>query len=154
VAPIVVLNTHQPVAMPWLGHVKALLNMWFPGDEGGWATANVLLGKVNPAGRLPFTWPATFSQGPANDPLHQHRATGPRRCSQLRCPLLQFAVRSLAAFDRVKVGAGQSRRVTLDVDERELSYWSTSTHRWTLATGSRTLYVGTSSRDFRLTKDL
>ena len=49
---IVVLNVSQPVAMPWLGKVKAVFLMWFPGDEGGWATADVLLGRVSPAGRF------------------------------------------------------------------------------------------------------
>jgi beta-glucosidase len=53
---IVVLNVSQPIAMPWLDKVKAVLQMWWPGDEGGWSTANILLGKVSPAGRLPFTW--------------------------------------------------------------------------------------------------
>ena len=53
---IVVLNVSQPIAMPWLPKVKGVLQMWWPGDEGGWATAYVLLGKVDPAGRLPFTW--------------------------------------------------------------------------------------------------
>jgi beta-glucosidase len=72
---IVVLNTNQPLAMPWLGQVKGVLNMWFPGDEGGWATANVLLGKENPAGRLPFTWPAALSQNVANDPAHPERTS-------------------------------------------------------------------------------
>jgi Glycosyl hydrolase family 3 C-terminal domain len=37
---IVVLNTSDPVAMPWLGSVKAVLEMWHPGDTGGYATAN------------------------------------------------------------------------------------------------------------------
>ena len=53
---VVVLNVSQPIAMPWLGKVKGVLQMWWPGDEGGWATANILTGKVSPAGRLPFTW--------------------------------------------------------------------------------------------------
>jgi beta-glucosidase len=65
---IVVLNTSDPVAMPWLGSVKSVLEMWYPGDTGGYATANVLLGKTDPAGRLPFTWPAALSQGVANQP--------------------------------------------------------------------------------------
>jgi beta-glucosidase len=73
---IVVLNTSDPVGMPWLGTVKAVLEMWFPGDAGGYATANVLLGKANPAGRLPFTWPAALDQGVANQP-----ATHPERTS-------------------------------------------------------------------------
>jgi beta-glucosidase len=56
---IVVLNTPGPVAMPWLGAVRAVLEMWYPGEAGGTATANVLLGRAGPAGRLPVTWPAS-----------------------------------------------------------------------------------------------
>lgn len=68
---IVVLNNSNPVPMPWLPRVKAVVDMWYPGDEGGYATADVLTGRVNPAGRLPFTWPARLDQGPANQP-EQH----------------------------------------------------------------------------------
>jgi beta-glucosidase len=70
---IVVLNVSQPVALPWLDKVKAVLQMWWPGDEGGWATANVLLGKVNPAGRLPFTWGRRLEDYPATDPKYPER---------------------------------------------------------------------------------
>lgn len=70
---IVVLNVSQPVALPWLDKVKAVLNMWWPGDEGGWATANVLLGRVSPAGRLPFTWGRKLTDYPATDPAHTDR---------------------------------------------------------------------------------
>jgi beta-glucosidase len=70
---IVVLNVSQPVAMPWLDKVKAVLQMWWPGDEGGWATADLLLGRANPAGRLPFTWPHRAQDMPAADPAHPER---------------------------------------------------------------------------------
>ena len=60
---IVVLNTPGPVSMPWLSSTAAVLEMWYPGDAGGYATANVLLGRVDPAGRLPVTWPASPTQG-------------------------------------------------------------------------------------------
>jgi len=73
---IVVLNVSQPIAMPWLDRVKAVLQMWWPGDEGGWATANILLGKVNPAGRLPFTWAKKLEDYAANDPAHPERSAG------------------------------------------------------------------------------
>jgi beta-glucosidase len=62
---IVVLNTGQAVAMPWLKDVRAVLEMWYTGDEGGWAAANLLTGKASPAGRLPFTWPRRLEDGPA-----------------------------------------------------------------------------------------
>ena len=72
---IVVLNTGQAVAMPWLKDVRAVLEMWYTGDEGGWAAANLLTGKVSPAGRLPFTWPRRFEDGPATDPAHPERSS-------------------------------------------------------------------------------
>ena len=71
---VVVLNISQPIAMPWLGQVKGVLQMWWPGDEGGWATANILTGKVSPAGRLPFTWAKKLTDYAANDPAHPERS--------------------------------------------------------------------------------
>jgi beta-glucosidase len=71
---IVVLNTSQPVALPWIDKVKAVLEMWWPGDEGGWSTANLLLGKVSPAGRLPVTWGKNLTDYPATDPKHPERS--------------------------------------------------------------------------------
>jgi beta-glucosidase len=71
---IVVLNTSQPVALPWLDKVKAVLEMWWPGDEGGWSTANLLLGKTSPAGRLPVTWGKQLEDYPATDPKYPERS--------------------------------------------------------------------------------
>jgi beta-glucosidase len=71
---IVVLNTSQPVALPWVDKVKAVLEMWWPGDEGGWATANLLLGKVSPAGRLPVTWGKRLEDYAATDPRFPERS--------------------------------------------------------------------------------
>ena len=71
---VVVLNVSQPITLPWLDRVKGVLQMWWPGDEGGWATANILLGKVNPAGRLPFTWGKRLQDYAANDPAHPERS--------------------------------------------------------------------------------
>jgi beta-glucosidase len=71
---IVVLNTSEPVAMPWVDKVRAILEMWFPGDEGGWSTANVLLGKVSPAGRLPITMGRRLEDYPATDPRYPERS--------------------------------------------------------------------------------
>ena len=65
---IVVLNTGDPVLMPWIGQVAAVLEMWYPGQLGGPATANVLLGKVNPSGKLPVTFPASATAFPTYDP--------------------------------------------------------------------------------------
>ena len=71
---VVVLNTSQPVALPWIDKVKAVLEMWWPGDEGGWSTANLLLGKTSPAGRLPVTWGKKLTDYSATDPRHPERS--------------------------------------------------------------------------------
>jgi len=60
----VVMNVGAPTLMPWVDRVGAILLMWYPGQEGGWATANVLLGRANPAGRLPVTFPRRAEDAP------------------------------------------------------------------------------------------
>jgi beta-glucosidase len=224
---VVVLNTSLPVAMPWAGKVKGILQMWWPGDEGGPATANILLGKANPAGRLPITWPVRLDDMVANDPAKPERTSagvggkttysegifmGYRWSDQQgKQPLFpfghglsyttfqysnikvarakdggldvsfsvkntgkaagdevaqvylgapknapggaQFALKALAQFDRVSIPAGQTKTLTLHVEPRRLQYWATASNRWETATGSRTVYVGASSRDIRLQAD-
>jgi beta-glucosidase len=62
---VVVLNTGGPVLMPWLSNVESVLEVWYPGQEFGPAIAAVLFGDASPGGRLPVTFPASESQGPA-----------------------------------------------------------------------------------------
>ena len=61
---IVVLETGNPVAMPWRDKVRAIAQAWYPGQAGGQAIAEVLTGEVNPSGRLPLTFPASLDQHP------------------------------------------------------------------------------------------
>ncbi len=62
---VVVLNNGSPVLMPWLHHVDAVLQAWYPGQQFGAALASVLFGDSDPGGRLPVTYPASDTQGPA-----------------------------------------------------------------------------------------
>lgn len=62
---VVVLNTGAPVDVDWAGQVPALLQAWYSGLEGGHAIADVLLGDVNPSGRLPVTFPLRLADTPA-----------------------------------------------------------------------------------------
>lgn len=62
---IVVLNAGSPVAMPWVGAVPAVLQMWFPGMEAGNALCDVLTGKEDTQGRLPTTFPKRLEDTPA-----------------------------------------------------------------------------------------
>ncbi len=222
---VVVLNTSQAIAMPWLPKVKAVLEMWWPGDEGGWATAKTLIGQNNPAGRLPFTWAKQLTDYPATDPAHPERSakgvdgkttysegvlvgyrwfdhqnveplyafghglsytkfaysdfkvskgsdggadisvtiknTGDVAGDEVPQVYLdapkdqptgaQFAVRTLAAFDRVSLRAGESKTVTMHVNPRQFQYWSTTQNAWVTPKGSRELKVGPSSRELPLT---
>jgi beta-glucosidase len=65
---VVLLQTGGPVSMPWLDAVPAVLQAWFPGQEAGHAIADVLLGKVDPGGRLPETFPRSLEDD-ATHPL-------------------------------------------------------------------------------------
>ena len=69
---IVVLNTGGPVLMPWLHAVDGVLEAWYPGQTFGTAIAAVLFGDAGPAGRLPVTFPASDTQGPAPVTQPQH----------------------------------------------------------------------------------
>ena len=270
---VVVLNTGDPVFMPWESGVHTILQMWYPGQMGGPATADVVLGNVNPSGKSPVTFPdalapvgqrfpqdtqpapcadnsggsSYYGQGngvlpgnPGNCPLypgiytpgflgtnlHGYRtinytdgelggvmghgilqgyrwfdATGYEplfpfghglsyttfeyRNLRLKAekggtvrvsfivqnkgdmagavvpqvyvgsapsipPYAQQAVRALRGFDRVELRPNESKRVEITLDPRSFQYWDEVEHAWTFLAGERTIWVGDSSRDLRL----
>ena len=62
---LVVVNiSGSAVAMPWADKVGAIVQGWYGGTETGNALADVLTGKVNPSGRLPFSVPFCYEDGP------------------------------------------------------------------------------------------
>lgn len=62
---VVVLNNGTPVTMTnWLNRVSAVIETWFPGQEGGTALAAILFGDVNPSGKLPDTLAANRDDYP------------------------------------------------------------------------------------------
>lgn len=65
---VVVLATGGPVLMPWVNRVGAVVETWYPGQEGGTALAGLLYGDADFSGRLPVTFPRSDRQGPLNDP--------------------------------------------------------------------------------------
>jgi beta-glucosidase len=198
--------------------------MWYTGDEGGWAAANLLTGKTSPAGRLPFSWPKRLEDGPATNPAHLEASSAGRggstryeegihvgyrwfdrerieplfpfghglsyssfQYSQLSatraadggldvaCTIrnsgsreadevvqvyldapetppagVEFDVRALADFARITLRPGESQRVQLHVPPDRLRYWSIADSAWRAPSGARTVRVGASSRDLRL----
>ena len=79
--PVVLLVMNgRPLDLRWAAeHVPAILDIWYPGTQGGTAVANLLFGDVAPGGKLPFTWPRTVGQVPmvashtrSHEPENQH----------------------------------------------------------------------------------
>ncbi|MEO8592383.1 MAG: glycoside hydrolase family 3 C-terminal domain-containing protein [Candidatus Solibacter sp.] len=228
---VVVLNSGGPVAMPWVKAAAAILELWYPGQEGGWATANLLLGRAAPGGRLPVTFPVRLQDAPAWAPDHPERRplTAPPGSTGLNAeaapvvfsegmavgyrwydqqgiePLFPFGhglsytrfeyssltvkpagedvevaftlrnagkfagsevaqvyleppvsspvampPQSLVTFARVDLRPGESRRVTLRLQARAFSYWSSERHGWQVVNGARSILIAASSRDIRL----
>jgi beta-glucosidase len=208
---VVVLNTSSAITMPWLSHVGAVVEAWYPGQTSGTALAKVLFGDVNPSGKLPVTFPARDGQRPARSmveypgdgddvyyaeglligyrwydamgqkPLfpfgyglsytsfrfshlsvtrHRRRLvarvtvtnTGRRAGAEVaqlyvRSPAsAQEPPRQLRAYAKVRLSAGQSRRVRLKVGLASLASWDNPDTGWVLHRGTYRIYVGDSSR--------
>lgn len=71
---VVILVGGSAITMSaWLERASAVLQVWYPGEEGGHAVADVLTGAYNPAGRLPITFPLAEGQLPL---VYNHKPTG------------------------------------------------------------------------------
>jgi beta-glucosidase len=73
---VVVLHNADPVLMPWLEQVSAVLWMGHPGQEGGAAIADLLLGRHNPQGRLPVTYPSSVNSSMTRNPDYPNGVDG------------------------------------------------------------------------------
>jgi beta-glucosidase len=117
---ILVLQVGRPFNVSYAAeHCKAILVNWLPGQEGGHATADVLFGDYNPAGRLPMTFPRHVGQLPN---YYNFKTSGRRyEYSDLEFyPLYSFGYgKSYTAFEysslRTAVTADGSITVTADV---------------------------------------
>lgn len=216
----VVLNTGSAISMPWLKDVRAVLDMYYPGEQGAEATAALLFGDAAPGGRLTQTFPASERQTPvAGDPKrypgvdkevdytegievgyrwydnhgvkplfpfgfgltytsfdYRHlsvvpnpfrgglevsltvRNTGKRAGKAVPQIYVgaspdvtaQQAKRKLIGYQAITLRPGETRRVRIHVDQRQLEYWDAGKHGWQLGTGRRTVYAGSSSADLRI----
>ena len=73
---IVVMTSGGSVDMnAWLDRVPALVQAWYPGQEGGTALAEILFGDVNPSGRLPVTFERRWEDNPVHDSYYPESGT-------------------------------------------------------------------------------
>src|SRR4051794_9368951 len=93
--PVVLLVMNgRPLDLRWpAAHVPAILDIWYPGTQGGAAVANLLFGDVAPGGKLPFTWPRTVGQVPmvySHTRSHEPENQGRRYWDEASTPLFPF----------------------------------------------------------------
>ena len=86
---VLVLQTGRPVSAVWeRQHIPAILEAWFPGEEGGYAIADLLFGNSHPSGRLPISFPRHVGQVPCH---YSRRPGGGKRYVETDCtPLWPF----------------------------------------------------------------
>ncbi|GAA3567064.1 glycoside hydrolase family 3 N-terminal domain-containing protein [Microlunatus spumicola] len=204
---VAVVMNGRPLDLRWAAeHVPAILDVWYPGTQGGAAVANLLVGDAVPGGKLPFTWPRTVGQVPlfyAHTVSHEPQNQGRRYWDEESTPLFPFGhglsyssftyaglaldatsvgvdgtvsvsvevtntgdldadevvqlylhqqhgrasrpVRELKGFERVAVGAGQTRTVTFPVTPDHRRYWNAAERDWVLDASTFDVWVGGSS---------
>ena len=126
--PVVLLvMSGRPLDLRWaVQHVPAILDVWYPGSQGGAAVANLLLGDVSPGGKLPFSWPRTVGQVPityTHTTSHEPENQAKRYWDEESTPLFPFGYGlSYARFayadlsvDRSELPAGESLTVSVTV---------------------------------------
>ena len=182
----------------------AIVQVWYPGQEGGTAVADVLFGDFNPSGKLPITFYKNSSQLPDyedysmkgrtyryfNDALFPFgyglsytewkveggkwkentngggtvtvdvTNTGARKGTevvQLYIRNLQDAegpLKSLRGFQRVTLNPGQSQTVSIPLSRQSFEFWDAETNTMRVKPGQYEVFVGTSSCDKDLKKQI
>jgi beta-glucosidase len=216
---VVVLETGNPVAMPWRDSVNAVLQAWYPGQAGGQAIAEILTGQVNPSGRLPITFPVDLGQTPRPELPDLGAAWGTpttidysegadvgyrwfARTGQVpmfafghglsytsfdyrdltvtggRIVTASFSVHNigdrdgadvpqlyltavageqrmrLLGFERIELGPGETRRVTIEADPRLLAGYDGRAGSWRITPGRYLVAVGASAAALQLTAEV
>lgn len=204
---VLVLMNGRPLDITWAAeHVPSILEVWYPGSEGGGAVADLLFGDANPGGKLPVTWmkhvgqvPIYYSHNLTQNPSQQDI----RYWNEKSVPLYPFGyglsyttfafsnlkisqpeikvgetievsvevkntgsrvgdevvqvyihqqagaasrpVRELKGFERVTLGAGESKTVRFKLGPQELRYWNAAAREWVQEAETFDLWMGNDS---------
>jgi beta-glucosidase len=203
----------------WIDKIPALIEAWYPGQEGGTALAEILFGDVNPSGRLPVTFDRSWEESPVHDSYYPAAGTNqvaysegifsgyrgydhagrkplfpfgfglsyttfsfanlavtPSSTSDGRCDV-SFDVtntgaregaevaevyvgdthasvprppKQLEGFAKVDLQPKETRRVTVSLTRRSLSYWDVAGKAWRADPGQFQILVGSSSQQIEL----
>jgi beta-glucosidase len=91
---VLLVMNGRPLDLRWAAeHVPAILDIWYPGTQGGAAVAKLLFGEVSPSGKLPFSWPRTVGQVPviySHTRSHEPQNQGRRYWDEPSTPLFPF----------------------------------------------------------------
>jgi beta-glucosidase len=123
---VLLLMSARPLELRWAStHVPAIMDIWYPGTQGGAAVANLLFGDANSGGKLPITWPRDVGQVPFsydNRLSHQPATDAKRYWNEESTPLYPFGYGlsyTTFAFDNLRVQPttklGEPVTVSVDV---------------------------------------
>ena len=201
----------------WVDHVPALLEVWYPGQEGGTAVAQLLFGDFDPSGRLPISIERRWEDNATHDSYYPKAGSkkveytegiflGYRNYDKSSVkPLFPFGhglsytsfayknltispasnqevsvafdvtntgtragadvaevfvgdqhapvprpVKELKGFAKVNLNPGETKNITVKLDQRAFSYYDVKTHNWTVAPGDFDVFVARSAADVKL----
>jgi len=116
---VLILINGRPLDISWAAeHVPAIVEAWYPGNQGGNSIADILVGDANPAGHLPVSWPRNSGQVPLfyNHNLTQNPEDAPNFTSRYwdlpTSPLYPFGYGlsyTTFSFDNLKLSAPQAK---------------------------------------------
>ena len=207
---IVVMSAGSSVEMPWISQCKALVHGYLCGQAGASAVLKVILGEVNPSGRLSESYPVKYEDCstapyfPANQRNVEYREglyVGYRYYETAKVPVLfpfgfglsytSFAysdlkvtdkaaaftltntgkmdgaevaqlyvhaknptvyrpVKELKGFQKVFLKAGESREVTIPLDDKAFRYWNDKSGKFEIDGGEYEILIGASVADIKL----
>ena len=125
---VLVLMNGRPLDIRWASaHIPAILDVWYPGTQGGNAVANLLFGDAAPGGKLPFTWPRDSGQIPiyyAHNTTQAPENQGKRYWDEESTPLYPFGYGlsyskftfSNLKLDHSEIKPGETVDVSVDVE--------------------------------------